>query len=163
MLWSKDSKALQICKGWCSRMEFTHSCLKEQTSVVVPSIKSTVRLLKIPLHHGENRILGKWNPGLSEQFYILEVKYWWQPNRYDQWNPSNFKFYKQLVCYASFYLSYFTYHILSPWMKYIESYVYECNFFFMWYFTQISSQGNGVIYHKDWNTFENEMGFYQLH
>lgn len=99
--------------------------------------------------------------GLSEQFYILELKYWRQPNRDDQWNPSHLKFYKQLVWYASFDLSYFTYHILSPWMKYTESfslYVYGYTFFFMWYFTQISSQGDGVIYHKDWNTFENEMG-----
>lgn len=61
------------------------------------------------------------------------------------------------------------YHILLHYILtlneiHIESYVYECTFFFMWYFTfQISSQGNGVIYHKDWNTFENEMGFYQLH
>ena len=50
-------------------------------------------------------------------------------------------------------------------MKYIESfslYVYGYTFFFMWYFTQISSQGDGVIYHKDWNTFENEMGILQI-
>lgn len=50
-------------------MEFTHSCLKQPFGVALPSIESRVRLLKIPLCHGENGF-GKVKSGLYGNLYL---------------------------------------------------------------------------------------------